>query len=68
MYMAEKETGIMRPSICRFVATWKKKDAIRIVRTDRDPYTKCMAQFLSTNAAHWPKPERVKEEQLSMFQ
>lgn len=54
MYMVEKQTGIMRPSICRFVATWKRKDSIRIVRTAKDPYTKCKAQFLTTNPAHFP--------------
>lgn len=60
MYMVEKETGIMRPSICRFVAEWRKKDSIRIVKTDKDPYTKCQAQFLTTNPMHWPKADTVK--------
>lgn len=55
MYMVERDTQIMRPSICRFVAVWKKKDSIRVVHTAKDPYTQCSAQFLSTNPIHWPK-------------
>lgn len=54
MFMVEKQTGIMRPNICRFVATWKRKDIIRVVRTGKDPLTKCNAQFLTTNPAHFP--------------
>jgi hypothetical protein len=61
MYQVEKETEIMRPSICRFVAEWKRKDSIRIVRKGLDPFTRCTAQFLSTNPMHWPQqPEQVK--------
>lgn len=77
MYQAEKMTGVMRPNICRFVAVWKKKDSIRVVKTDRDPYTRCTAQFLSTNPVLWPsktepKPERepviLRNCQTTLFQ
>lgn len=68
MYMIEKETGIMRPSICRFVATWKKKDSIRVVRIGKDPFTRCTAQFLSTNPKFWPRPLRITGTQTEMFQ
>ena len=57
MFMVEKKTGIMRPNICRFVATWKKKNCIHIVRTAKDPHTKCNAQFLSTNPAYAPSAQ-----------
>lgn len=71
MYQVEKLTEVMRPNICRFVAVWKKRDAIRVVRSGKDPYTRCTAQFLSTNPELWPKPEPVKVDrygQTIMFQ
>lgn len=66
MFMVERETKIMRPSICRFVSEWRKKDSIRVVKTDLDPYTKCKAGFLSTNPIFWPKPE-AKSEQVTVL-
>lgn len=65
MFQAEKATGIMRPSICRFVGRWKSQGLIRVVRIDKDPLTQRIAQFLSTNPTSWPRGQPT---QLAMFQ
>lgn len=67
MFQIEKETSIMRPSICRFVSGWKKSGKIKVIKIDRDPFTKCKAQFLSTNEKFWPKPEPVRVDPNSQF-
>jgi len=67
MHMVERSTGIMRSNICFYVRDWKKNDTIRLVKTDRDPFTNCLAGYYSTNPEHWPKPVHDGP-QLEMFE
>ncbi len=48
MLMVEVETGIMRPSICRYVGKWKRQNRIQIVEIGICPISKHGGvQFLS---------------------
>ena len=51
MAMVEHEAGIMRPNICRYVASLKKDGKIRLIKTDTCPITKCKAGFYQTDRA-----------------
>ena len=55
MLMVEVETGIMRSNITRYVAKWKKRDCIKIVRLGICPISKSTGvQFLTTNPDLFP--------------
>lgn len=66
MYQVEVETGIMRPSVCRFVARLKKEGKIKIIKIDVDDLTGCRAQYLSTNYRYWPQQSQAGK-QIDMF-
>jgi hypothetical protein len=55
MLQVARETGIMRASICRYVATLRKSNKIALVKEDYCPLTSHKAQFFTT------KPEKVKK-------
>lgn len=58
MRMIEIQTGILRPSICRYVRTLRKSGSIEIVRIGYCPDTKHLAGFYSTNPALFlPNPQ-----------
>ena len=55
MLMVSIETGILRANICRYVAKWRKKDCIRIVKLGICPISKSTGvQFLTTNPELYP--------------
>lgn len=53
MKQVSVETGIMRPNICRYTATWKEEKKIALVKEDLCPITKHKAGFYTTD------PEKV---------
>jgi hypothetical protein len=55
MLMVEVETGIMRSNICRYVAKWRKKNCIKIVKLGICQISKSTGvQFLTTNPDFFP--------------
>lgn len=61
MLMVEVETGIMRSNITRYVAKWKKRDCIKIVRLGICPISKSTGvQYLTTNPDLFPYSESLK--------
>lgn len=54
MKMVSVETGIDRPNICRYVATFRKQKKITEVKKERCPITKHKATFYSTDPAYFP--------------
>ncbi len=50
MRMVEVSTGILRPSICRYVARLKKLGLIALVGQGYCPHTKHLAGFYTTGA------------------
>lgn len=56
MLQVSSETGIMRASICRYVAHLKKRNKIAEVRKGTCPISKHKSGFLSTDPALIPKP------------
>ncbi len=63
MRMVEVYTGILRPNICRYVATLKDSGLIQLYKVGRCPYTNHRAGFYTTNPALFSKPQ-----QLSLFE
>lgn len=55
MLQVSNETGIMRASICRYVAHLKKRKKIVTVKKGTCPLSKHKAQFLSTDEQYFPK-------------
>lgn len=49
MLEVSRETGILRANICRYVAKFRQKDRITIVKKGFCPITKHRAGFLTTN-------------------
>ena len=61
MLMVSVEKGILRANICRYVAKWKKRDCIKIVRLGICPISKSTGvQFLTTNPDLFPIVEHSK--------
>jgi len=55
MLMVEVETGIMRSNICRYVAKWRKRDCIKVIRKGICPISKSAGvQYLTTNPELFP--------------
>jgi hypothetical protein len=60
MLMVEKETGIMRSNICRYIATLRKRDCIGIVKKGICPISKYSAvQYLTTNPQLFQKSNQL---------
>jgi len=60
MLMVEVETGILRPNICRYVATWKKEKRIEIVRLGVCPISKYGGvQHLTINPDMFPNSNQL---------
>jgi hypothetical protein len=55
MLEVAKITGIMRASICRYVAAFRKHGKIVEVKTATCPVSKHSATFFSTDPAYFPK-------------
>lgn len=49
MFTAGKKTGILRSTICSYVADWKKQGVIFGVKKDFCPYTGHKATFYTTS-------------------
>ena len=60
MLQVSKETGIMRASICRYVAHLKKRKKIVTVKKGTCPLSKHKAQFLSTDEKYFPKEAELE--------
>jgi hypothetical protein len=61
MLMVERETGIMRPNICRYVSRWKKLGSIKIVSLCICPISKRGGvQRLTTNPELFPTSNQIK--------
>ena len=54
MYDAEKQTGICRPSICRYIGKMRKSDRVAIVKKGICPISKHRAGFITTNPKRFP--------------
>ena len=54
MLMVSQETGILRANICRYIATWKRRNCIRIYKKGICPITKHGAGFYTTNPELFP--------------
>lgn len=52
--MVSIETGISRSDIRRYIAEWKKRKSIRIIRKDICPVSKYHDAFYSTNPELFP--------------
>jgi len=62
MLMVSNETGIERANICRYVATWRKSETIKIVEKKLCLVSKFRASYLTTNPTLFPVSN-----QLSLF-
>lgn len=60
MLQVARETGIMRASICRYVAHFRKINKIAEVRQGRCPVSKHQATFFSTDPQYF-KPKTQSE-------
>lgn len=47
--MVSKRTDVPLQNVCRFVGSFRKQNAVCVVRKDIDPISKMPAEFLSTN-------------------
>ncbi|MGL5938146.1 MAG: hypothetical protein ACRCY5_05405 [Phocaeicola sp.] len=53
MYQVEKETGICRPNICRFVRMMEEASTIQLHRRGLCPISGWSAGFYTTNPGLW---------------
>lgn len=60
MYQVEKETGVCRPNVCRYVCEWEKKGNIQELRKGKCPVSGYTAGFYSTNKELFKKEERQR--------
>lgn len=63
MRMVEVYTGVLRPSICRYVAKMRELGLIQLYKVGRCPFTNHIAGFYTTNPDLFSKPQ-----QLSLFE
>ena len=59
MLMVSKETGVLRANICRYVAKWRKKDCIDVVKNDRCMITRFLANYYTTNPQLFKKSNQL---------
>lgn len=57
---ASLETGIMRCSICYYIADLERIGIIGVVCRKPDPTTHRMAKYYSANPSHWARPKWVQ--------
>lgn len=59
-YMAEIDTGICRPNICRYVDMLRDQNLIAVVKKDLCKISKYKAEYLTTNPELFPKDNQLK--------
>ncbi|MEM1136400.1 MAG: hypothetical protein AAGI07_11225 [Bacteroidota bacterium] len=63
MLMVSRDTGVMRASVCRFVAAWEKTDKIKKIRTGICPITKYpTVGFYTTNPKLFPTNKMLNDD------
>lgn len=60
MYQVEKETGVCRPNICRYVCEWEKHGNIQELHKGKCPVSGYTAGFYSTNKKLFKKEEKQR--------
>lgn len=55
MLMVSFETGILRANLCRYIAKWRKRDKIAVVKKGICPITKFPAGFYTTDKSLFPE-------------
>jgi hypothetical protein len=54
MLMVSVETNILRANICRYIAEWRKRNCIKVVKTGICQISKHRAGFYTTNPELFP--------------
>lgn len=60
MLMADKDSGVNRANICRYISTLKKSELVYLVKKDKCQISHYTAGYYTTNPKYFKKSNQLK--------